>query len=97
MPYENVVWEKLHWFLKFLIPKLKIKDKDKDKLDELLDSVDLSSYGLERKKIGISIGLDSSPSEVDPQNRNVRGVHGEGDKDPLDTIIEAFNQRWFSG
>ena len=29
MPFDNIEWEKLHWFLKFLIPKLKIKDKDK--------------------------------------------------------------------
>lgn len=96
--FEKVDWEKLHWFLKFLIPKLKIKDKDKDALDELLNSVDLSTYGLERVKIGHSIGLDASDSELDPQNPNVRGTHGGGeDKDPLDEIIKAFNQRWFSG
>lgn len=26
MPYEIVIWEKLFWFLKFLIPKLVVKD-----------------------------------------------------------------------
>ena len=26
MPFEVLEWEKLFWFLKFLIPKLKIKD-----------------------------------------------------------------------
>ncbi|MDO7252930.1 hypothetical protein [Helicobacter cappadocius] len=41
MPYEMIEWEKLFWFLEFLIPKMIIKDKDKDKLDELLNSVDL--------------------------------------------------------
>ena len=98
MSFEIVEWEKLHWFLKFLVPKLKIKDKDKDALDELLNSVDLSTYGLERKKLGVSIGLDSSESEVEPQNPNVRGVHGgDGPKDPLDEIVQAFNQRWFAG
>ncbi len=91
MLFENVEWEKLHWFLKFLIPKLKIKDKDKDALDELLDSVDLSTYGLERTKLKEQIGLDSSESELDPQNPNPRGAFGEGeDKDPLDEI-------WFEG
>ena len=98
MPFDNIEWEKLHWFLKFLIPKLKIKDKDKDVLDELMESVDLSSYGLERVKLGQSIGLDDSDSELDPQNPNVRGSHGGDEpKDPLDEIIKAFNQRWFSG
>jgi len=98
MPFDNIEWEKLHWFLKFLIPKLKIKDKDKDTLDELLESVDLSTYGLERVKLKESIGLDDSDSELDPQNPNVRGAHG-GDEpvDPLDEIIRAFNERWFAG
>ena len=31
MPYEIVEWEKLFWFLKFLIPKMVVKDKDKDR------------------------------------------------------------------
>jgi len=98
IPFENIEWEKLHWFLKFLIPKLKIKDKDKDTLDELLNSVDLSTYGLERVKLKQSIGLDDSDSEIDPQNPNVRGAHGgEEAKDPLDEIIQAFNERWFAG
>src|SRR5690606_23654821 len=48
LPFEVVEWEKLFWFLKFLVPKLRIKDPDQDTLDELLESVDLSSYGLER-------------------------------------------------
>ena len=33
MPFEMLIWEKLFWFLKFLIPKLKVNDPDSDKLD----------------------------------------------------------------
>jgi len=98
MPFDNIEWEKLHLLLKFLIPKLKIKDKDLDTLDELQESVDLSTYGLERVRLKQSIGLDDSDSELDPQNPNVRGAHGsEESKDPLDEIINSFNQRWFAG
>jgi len=97
MPFDNIEWEKLHWFLKFLIPKLKIRDKDMDTLDELLESVDLSTYGLGRVKIGYSIGLDDSDSELDPQNPDPRGVGPGGPVDPLDEIIRQFNERWFSG
>ena len=98
MPYEVVVWEKLFWFLKFLIPKLIIVDNEKDALDGLLNSVDLSTYGLERVKLNTSIGLDASESEVDPQNPNPRGAHGgESEKDELDLIIKSFNERWFQG
>jgi type I restriction enzyme R subunit len=98
MDFEVVNWEKLFWFLKFLIPKMIIKDPEKDALDELLNSVDLSTYGLERVKLGSSIILDANESIVDPQNPNPRGAHGGNeDKDPLDEIINRFNERWFQG
>lgn len=96
--FDNVQWEMLYWFLKFLIPKLNIKDPEQDILDELLDSVDLSTYGLERVKLQHAISLDDSESELDPQNPNLRGAHtGDELKDPLDEIIRAFNERFFAG
>lgn len=98
LPYEVLNWEKLFWFLKFLIPKLIIEDAHRDTLDELLHAVDLSTYGLERVKLNASIGLDASETEIDPQNPNPRGAHGGGDEvDPLDLIIRSFNERWFQG
>ena len=98
MPYEILSWEKLFWFLKFLIPKLIIVDKDKDALDELLNSVDLSTYGLERVKLNTSIGLDATETELEPQNPNPRSAHGgETEEDELDLIIASFNERWFKG
>lgn len=98
MPYEIVAWEKLFWFLKFLIPKLKVNDPDADTIDELLESVDLSSYGLQRVKLNHTIKMDEADAELDPQNPNPRGAHG-GDQqtDPLDDIIRTFNERWFQG
>lgn len=96
--FNNVPWEMLYWFLKFLIPKLNIKDPEQDVLDELLNSVDLSTYGLERVKLQHAIPLDDSESELDPQNPNLRGAHtGEELKDPLDEIIRVFNERFFAG
>ncbi|MEZ5690509.1 MAG: DEAD/DEAH box helicase family protein [Rickettsiales bacterium] len=98
IPFNNPEWEMLHWFLKFLIPKLKVKDPDSEEIDELLESVDLSTYGLERVKLNHTIGLDASDSEVDPQNPNPRGAHGgDNEKDPLDQIINSFNERFFAG
>lgn len=90
-------WEKLFWFLKFLIPKLKIEDPQNDALDKLLESVDLSTYGLERVKLNASISLDDSETELAPQNPNVRGAHGEEVKDELENIIKGFNEKWFQG
>lgn len=98
LPYEILAWEKLFWFLKFLIPKLIIIDPTQDTLDELLNAVDLSTYGLERVKLNASIGLDATETELDPQNSNPRAAHsGEADEDPLDLIIKSFNERWFQG
>ncbi|MBV7309878.1 type I restriction endonuclease subunit R [Acinetobacter sp. CWB-G5] len=98
LPYEVPAWEKLYWFLKFLIPKLKIEDPEADALDELLNSVDLNSYGLQRKKLNQQIELDSEETILDPTNSNPRGAHGgEIEEDPLDEIIKTFNERWFGG
>lgn len=98
MTYEIVKWEKLFWFLKFLIPKLIIVDPTKDALDELLNAVDLSTYGIERVKLNETIKLDATETELDPQNPNPRGAHGgKEEEDPLDLIIKAFNERWFQG
>lgn len=98
MDYEVLEWEKLFWFLKFLIPKLIVRTKEDELIDELLESVDLSTYGLERTKLNHAIGLDDSATELDPQNPNPRGAHGgDDDKDPLDEIIQSFNERWFQG
>lgn len=98
LPYEIEVWEQLFWFLKFLIPKLILVDPEADAIDALLESVDLSSYGLQRTKLNQSIQLDADESELDPQNPNPRGAHnGEPEKNLLDEIIRAFNERWFQG
>jgi len=97
MPYEMVAWEQLFWFLKYLIPKLVVLDPEANLLDELLESVDLSSYGLERVRLNQSIGLDASATELDPQNPNPRGAHDDASHDPLDDIIHNFNERWFQG
>ena len=96
LPYEVLEWETLYWFIKHLIPKLNVKDPDSDTLDELLEAVDLSSYGLERTKLSHNIGLDDSETELEPQNSNPRGSHiSEPVLDPLYEIIQTFNERWF--
>jgi type I restriction enzyme R subunit len=98
LPYEVLAWEKLFWFLKFLIPKLIIKTKEDDLIDELLESVVLYTYGVERTKLNHTIILDEADTALDSQNPNLRGVHGdESEKNPLDEIIKTFNERWFHG
>ena len=96
--FNNLDWEMLHWFLKFLIPKLKVKDPEADALDNLLNSVDLSTYGLERVKLHTQIELDADDSEIEPLNPNPRGKPDDGEeKDLLQAIINSFNERFFKG
>ncbi len=96
IPFNNRHWEKLHWFLKFLIPKLNVRNPQQDQLDELLNSVDLTTYGIERVTLNQEITMDEASSEVDPQNPNPRGYHeDETPSDPLDEIIASFNERFF--
>lgn len=98
MPFELVVWEQLFWFLKFLLPKLLVQDPEQDQLNALLESVDLTSYGLERTHVSQVIVMDPEETELEPQNPNPRGNHnGEPERDPLDEIISSFNERWFQG
>ena len=96
LPFNIVEWEKLFWFLKFLIPKLNVPSGTEG-LDALLESVDLSTYGLERSKLSASIVLDGAESTLDPQKSRVRGIHGDSERDPLESIIASFNERWFQG
>ncbi len=99
MTFEKPEWEKLFWFLKFLIPKLIVLNKEDDEIDALLESVDLSTYGLERVKLNEAIVLLDEDGILDPQSSNPRGVHGgdREEKDSLDTIISSFNDQWFQG
>ncbi|MEM9006860.1 MAG: DEAD/DEAH box helicase family protein [Cyanobacteria bacterium P01_F01_bin.86] len=96
--FNIVRWEQLYWFLKFLIPKLPVRNPEQDQLDELLNSVDLSTYGLERTRLNHTIVLDESATEVEPQNPNPRGYRSDDpQRDTLDEIIANFNQRFFDG
>ena len=63
----------------------------------VLESVDLSTYGLERVRLNQHIELDIAETELEPENPNVRGHHGgEEEESPLDDIIRHFNECWFS-
>ena len=99
MPFEMKDWEKLFWFLRFLIPSLVVVGPENDSLRDLLDSVDLNTYGLRRTALNESIALDAGEATIDPLKPTM--VHaGDGEeepKDPLDEILKEFNERWFKG
>lgn len=97
MAFNKIEWEKLFWFLKFLIPKLNVQDSQLNGIDELLEKVDLSTYALKREHLNKSIVLDAEETVLDPQNPNPRNPSSGSDDETLDIIISKFNEKWFQG
>ena len=99
MDYEVVDWEKLFWFLRLLIPQLIVTDPGVEDIKDLLDSVDLNTYGLRRTALNETIVLDAGESTIDPLKATMVNAHStdEPEKDPLDEIIKEFNEHWFRG
>ncbi len=54
----------VYWFLKFLIPKLIVRNPQQDRFDELLNSIDLSTYGIER--VTLNQAIKRSPLMILP-------------------------------
>ena len=98
MPFEMKDWEKLFWFLRYLIPGLHIAGPDIDSVKDLLDSVDLNTYGLRRTALNEAITLDAEETTIDPLKPTMVNAGSEVEvKDPLDVILQEFNNRWFNG
>ena len=96
--YEVADWEKLFWFLRFLIPQLIVPGKSADDIKDLLDSVDLNTYGLRRTALNETIELDAEETRLDPNKPvMVNGGVTDDPKDPLEEILKEFNERWFKG
>lgn len=98
MEYEVADWEKLFWFLRFLIPSLIVNGPDADQLKDLLDSVDLNTYGLRRTALNEPIALDAAETTLEPLKPvMVHAGDDEPEEDPLEQILKEFNERWFKG
>lgn len=99
MDYEVVDWEKFFWFLRLLIPQLIVTGPGMEDIKDLLDSVDLNTYGLRRTALNETIVLDPGESTIDPLKATMvnAGPTDEPNKDPLDEIIKEFNEHWFRG
>ena len=95
MPFNKIEWERLFWLLKALIPELNIRTQEDDDINDLLESIDLNTYAIERTALGSKITLDEKEAVIDPSNPNVIGVHTEAKTNNLDKIIADFNERWF--
>ncbi len=96
--FEVKEWEKLFWYLRFLIPGLHVDVAGRDDMKDLLDNVDLSTYGLRRTALNQKVDLDDTETVVDPNKAAMAGAgNDEPEIEPLTQIIEDFNSHHFTG
>ncbi|MBI4648056.1 MAG: type I restriction endonuclease subunit R [Bacteroidia bacterium] len=91
LSFNNIYWERLYWFLKFLMPKIK-PEENEDLAKGILEAVDLDSYRLSKTttdNIKLSGGdeLDSTPPVL-------RAAKTDHEFDQLEAIIQEFNARY---
>lgn len=98
LDYENIEWEKLYWFLHYLIPYLIVPGPDDSDLRDLIKNVDLTTYGLRRTALKEKIELDSSTTVLESNDPKMPSVVTDNPEvDTLEKIVAEFNERWFQG
>jgi len=92
LDFNNLYWEQLWWYLKYLLPKLIIKEDD-DLAQGVIESIDMDSYRPSKQGTQ-KIDLVSDPGFVSPIPVGVGGGITKPDLDFLENIIKAFNHRF---
>lgn len=92
LDFNNQDWEKLFWYLKYLVPKLYIEQTD-DLAEGILESIDMDSYR-PSKETTQDIVLEPETGEVAPIPVEVGGGQQKPDLDTLENILDAFNRRF---
>lgn len=91
LSFNNNFWERLYWFLKFLMPKIKPIEKE-DLARGILEAIDLDSYRLSRVTTD-DIKLQGG-GELDSTPPIMRGAKPDNEFDQLEAIINDFNTRY---
>jgi len=92
LDFNNLYWEQLWWYLKYLLPKLIIDEND-DLAQGIIESIDMDSYR-PAKQGTEKISLVEDTGFVMPIPVGVAGGKSEPDLDTLENILNAFNMRF---
>ena len=92
LDFNNLYWEQLWWYLKYLLPKL-IIDENEDLAQGIIESIDMDSYRPSKQGTE-KISLVEDPGYVTPIPVGVGGGKAEPELDTLENILNAFNQRF---
>ncbi len=98
MVFDAPEWEKLYWYLRLLIPQLKVPQNGGIDISDLLDNSVLNTYALSRTALNVHIDLDDEETVLDPlAAKMVNAGPAEEDRTAFDIILEHFNERHMSG
>jgi len=92
LDFNNLYWEQLWWYLKYLIPKLIIDEND-DLAQGIIESIDMDSYRPSKQGTE-KITLLEDPGFVAPIPVTVGGGKSEPELDNLENILQVFNHRF---
>ena len=90
--FNDLYWEQLWWYLKYLLPKL-IIDENEDLAQGIIETIDMDSYR-PAKQGTENISLAAEPGFVKPIPVDVGGGKAEAEIDTLENILKVFNQRF---
>lgn len=98
MVFDAPAWEKMYWYLRLLIPQLKVPQDGGIDISDLLDNTDLNTYCLGRTALNEHIQLESEETRLDPlAPKMVTAGDSEEDRTAFDVILEHFNKKYMSG
>jgi len=92
LDFNNLYWEQLWWYLKYLLPKL-IIDENEDLAQGIIETIDMDSYRPSKQGTE-KISLVEEPGYVTPIPVGVGGGKADPELDTLENILNAFNQRF---
>lgn len=98
MVFDAPAWEKMYWYLRLLIPQLRVPKNGGIDVSDLLDKTDLNTYCLGRTALNEHIQLDSEETRLNPlANKMVSAGETEEERTAFDIILQHFNERHMNG
>lgn len=92
LDFNNLYWEQLWWYLKYLLPKL-IIESDEDLAQGIIEAIDMESYRpLPQGTEKITLTDDTGVVAAIPVD--VGGGKEQPEFDTLENILKAFNLRF---
>ena len=98
MAFDAPAWEKMHWYLRHLIPQLRVPENGGIDVSDLLDKTDLNTYCLSRTALNEQIVLNAEEAIINPLAPTMVNAGGtEEDRTQFDIILQHFNERHMNG